>query len=399
VSGQGDSRRARVLLREALEALRRDPQRFFIARSREMMATSILADDPTMQIVLDAARLYGAADAIRETIGATLWQMDRDRHEPRIAQGIQRVGSHSFDAARAEGHEMSPDAAIEHALAVASSAGGTGGVDLMTQTGEYALLPENATIAPSRALVVNALGPVEVIVDGVPVTPKRWGYAKARELLLLLLIHRDGRTREQIGAALWPESSSARVRNSVHVTLHHLRRALGRPEWVRFDGERYRITPIDGARIVFDAGEFEGIVSGAMRAARRGTIDVDALRAAVNLYRGQFMDGEAAEDWYLDHHDRLARLHADALQMLGDAQLAAQRNDEAAELFERLVRQETLDEHAYRSLMTARARAGDRAGALREYRRLETTLHRDMDAAPHRESTALFQRIQRGEAI
>jgi len=257
----------------------------------------------------------------------------------------------------------------------------------------------DAVALPTRALIVNALGPLEVIVDGVPVPSKRWGYAKARELLLLLLTYRDGRTREQIGAALWPESSAARVRNSVHVTLHHLRRALGSPEWVRFDGERYRMTTVDGARIVFDAGEFEAIVSGAMRAARRGTMDIDALRAAIELYRGPFMDGEGAEDWYLDYHDRLARLHADALQMLGDAQLAAQRHDEAAETFERLIRQETLDEHAYRSLMTARARAGDRAGALREYRRLEATLHRDLDAAPQRESAALFHRIQRGEAI
>ncbi len=400
VSGQGDGQRARVLLREALEALRRDPQLFFIARSLEMMATSILADDPPMGIVLDAARLYGAADAIRESIGATMWQIDRDRHEPRIARATQRIGRDAFAAARAEGRELTPDAAIEHALGVASSAGDAGVVDAMTQTGEYELLPDSDAVAlPSRALLVNALGPLEVIVDGVPVTPKRWGYAKARELLLLLLTYRDGRTREQIGAALWPESSAARVRNSVHVTLHHLRRALGRPEWVRFDGERYRLTAIDGARIVFDAGEFEAIVSGAMRAARRGTIDIDGLRVAVDLYRGPFMDGEGAEDWYLDHHDRLARLHADALQMLGDAQLAAQRNDEAAELFERLVRQEMLDEHAYRSLMTARARAGDRAGALREYRRLEATLHRDLDAAPQRESAALFHRIQRGEPI
>lgn len=400
VSGQGDGYRARTLLREALEALRRDPQLFFVARSLEMTATSILADDPPMAIAVDAARLYGAADAIRESIGATMWAMDRERHEPCIVRAMQRIGADVFSAARAEGRELTPDAAIEHALTVASSAGGAGVIDVMTQTGEYQVLRGSDDVEPPcRTLVVNALGPLEVIVDGAPVTPKRWGYAKARELLLLLLVYRDGRTREQIGAALWPESSSARVRNSVHVTLHHLRRALGRPEWVRFDGERYRIAAIDGARLVFDAAEFEETVAAAMRTARRGTIDVDALHAAVERYRGPFMEGESAEDWYLQHHDRLARLHADALQMLGDARLAAERNDEATELFERLVRQEMLDEHAYRSLMTARARAGDRAGALREYRRLEAMLEREMDAAPQRESAALFQRLQRGEPI
>ena len=397
VSGQGDHRRARTLLREALHSLRRDPQLFFVARSLEMMATSILAADPPRQIVLDTARLYGAADAIRELIGATMWSMDRDRHAPRIARAEARVGGEAFAAARAEGRQLTPAAAIEHALVVAENAGDADAVDLMTQTGEFEILRAGDDGSSSRSgLRVNALGPLEVVVDGITVTQKQWGYAKARELLLLLLTHPEGRSREQIGAALWPEASAARVRNSVHVTLHHLRRALGRADWVRFDDRRYRLASVDGAPVVFDAGSFEDEATRIVRAARRGSVDVDALRAVVERYRGPFMDGESAEDWYLEHHDRLARLYAEALQLLGDALLAANRHEEAAEIFARLVRQEDLDEQASRSLMIARARAGDRAGAMREYRRLEDALRRELDAKPERASADLFQRIRRG---
>jgi DNA-binding SARP family transcriptional activator len=211
-----------------------------------------------------------------------------------------------------------------------------------------------------------------------------------------LFVHPDGRTREQIGAALWPEASAARVRNSVHVTLHHLRRALGRPEWVRFEDGRYRVVPLDGAPIVFDARSFEDDATKIMRGARRGSVDVEALCAVVDRYRGPFMDGESAEDWYLEQHDRLARLHADALRLLGGTLLAAGRHDEAGEIFERLVRTEDLDEQASRSLMTARAHAGDRTAAMREYRRLEAALRRELQAKPQRETAELFQRIQRG---
>jgi DNA-binding SARP family transcriptional activator len=397
VAGQGNGRRARTLLREALDALRRDPQLFFVARSLEMMATSILAAEPPPAAVLDVARLYGAADAIREMIGATMWQMDRDRHAPHIARAETLVGSATFGAARAEGRALTPTAAIDHAITVASNAGDADVIDAMTQTGEYEIV--RAEASSHCGLRLSALGPLEVVVDGLPIAQKRWGYAKARELLLLLLTYPDGRTREQIGAALWPDASAARVRNSVHVTLHHLRRALGRADWVRFDGDRYRVAPIDGAPVVFDVSEVEEELTRALRSSRRGQLDVAALRAAVKRYRGPFMDGESAEDWYLEHHDRLAQLHAEALQVLGDALLASKRHEEAAEVLSRLVRQEDLDERAYRALMTARARAGDRAGAMREYRRLEASLRRELDSAPERESAALFQRIQRGEAV
>lgn len=398
VAGQGDARRARTLLGEALDALRRDPQLFFVARSLEMMATSILVAEPSRAIVLEVARLYGAADAIREAIGATMWPMDRDRHAPRIAHAEAVVGRDAFAEARTGGRELTPSAAMDRALAIASEAGDADAVDLMTQTGEFEVVRPDAP-ATRCGLRVNALGPLEVLVDGAPVPQKRWGYARARELLVLLLSYPEGRTREQIGEALWPGASAARVRNSVHVTLHHLRRTLGRAEWVRFDGERYRVAAIDGAPIAFDAAEVEAELAKTMRSARNGAVDVDGLRRILDRYRGPFMDGESAGDWHLEHHDRLTRLYADALRLLGDALLAKGRYDEAADAFARLVRQEDLDEGAHRSLMTARARSGDRAGAMREYLRLETALRRELEAEPERASADLFHRIQRGELV
>ncbi len=399
VAEQGDMRRARTVLREALEALRRDPQLFFIARSLELMATSIIAGGPAGAIVLDAARLYGAADAIRESIGAAMWATDRPWHASHIDRARTLVGNDAFAAARADGRALSPQGAIALALEI-TVAGDSGVPDALTQTGEFEALRTADGIATSRrGLVVNALGPLEVTVDGVSVAQKRWGYAKARELLLFLLTHPEGRTREQIGAALWPDAPAARVRNNVHVTLHHLRRALGRADWVRFDGERYRIDAVDGAPIAFDASAVEEQLTRALRDAKRGVTDIDALRSIIARYRGALMEGESVEDWYLEHHDRLALLHAGGLQLLGSALLAESRNEEAAEILERLVRQEELDEEACRALMTARARAGDRTGAMREYRRLETRLLREVEAAPQLESADLFQRVQRGETI
>jgi DNA-binding SARP family transcriptional activator len=123
---------------------------------------------------------------------------------------------------------------------------------------------------------------------------------------------------------------------------------------------------------------------------------VDALESALASYGGHFLDGEPVADWHLEIRDRLARLHASALEALGNALLDLERPGDAALAFERLVQQEELHEAAYQSLMLCRAREGDQAGMIREYRRLQAMLRRELDAAPQAETMELFRRLQQG---
>ena len=81
-------------------------------------------------------------------------------------------------------------------------------------------------------LRVLALGPLQVFVDGPIDRVAAWGSARPRELLVFLLMHPEGRTKEQVGLAFWPDASPAQLRNSFHVTLHRLRKALGGAEWI-----------------------------------------------------------------------------------------------------------------------------------------------------------------------
>src|SRR5262249_39061930 len=161
-----------------------------------------------------------------------------------------------------------------------------------------------------------------------------------------------------------------------------------RAEWLRFDRDRYQITAGPGV-VEFDVMQFEAQVTDALRRGRRGSLSIDALRSALSLYRTAFADGEPYGDWHLEARDRLGRLHAAGLEAVGAALLEADRFDEAAAAFERLIRQEELHEDAYRSLMICRARAGDRTAAMREYRRLEAVFRKEMEDEPSPETAAL----------
>ena len=53
------------------------------------------------------------------------------------------------------------------------------------------------------------------------------------------------------------------------------------------------------------------------------------LERALARFRGDFLDGEPAGDWHLEHRDRLQRLFVDALMELGDLHLSEDRLQKA----------------------------------------------------------------------
>ncbi|HEX6201286.1 MAG TPA: bacterial transcriptional activator domain-containing protein, partial [Thermoanaerobaculia bacterium] len=59
---------------------------------------------------------------------------------------------------------------------------------------------------------------------------------------------------------------------------------------------------------------------------------------------------------------------------------------------------ELAEEH-HRGLMLCLARSGDRAGALRSYRRLVEVLERELDVEPEPETAELAEAIRRSEAV
>jgi DNA-binding SARP family transcriptional activator len=348
--------------------------------------------------VEDAAVLLGAGDAIRRSIASTPFKVDGEWIATHVAEGRAAIGAERFDRAMATGAAMSFTQAIDFALARPSreTSQHASGAPEARFTGEYAI-PTAAAVAAPSVLRVRALGGLAIERDGEPLPDTAWSYAKPRELLLFLLCHPEGRTREQVGLAMWPEASAAQLRNNFHVTLHHLRRVLGGPQWVRLEHGRYRLAP--DREVVFDAAAFERVATTALQLARRGAPATEQLRAAVALYGGDFLDGESMGDWHLERRDRLQRLHTDALLALGDALLRADAPAEAEPVLERLIRIEPLNEAGHRALMTCRARMGDQVGALRQYQHLTRILGAELGAKPSAESAALYHQLRQGYRV
>jgi DNA-binding SARP family transcriptional activator len=242
---------------------------------------------------------------------------------------------------------------------------------------------------------IFAFGRARVEREGVPIDSPDLIH-KSRELLYYLLSHPEGRTKEQIGLALWPEASASQLRSSFHDTVFRLRRALGGKEWVVFDKRRYTFGA--SGEYFYDVGSFEENVEAGRRlrgeAPRRA---IGHLREAEGLYGGDFLEGAAPSEWMLERQEELRRTYGQTLLLLGELLASEGRHEEAAEVYRKAISHDRFVEEAHRGLMRSYDSLGEPGGALRHYEELARMLQEQLGSSPSSETIALYESLRSGE--
>jgi DNA-binding SARP family transcriptional activator len=250
------------------------------------------------------------------------------------------------------------------------------------------------SLAPAtEMLYLNAFGPMHVQKGEQVLTA--WPYARVKELLFYLVSYQP-RTKAQIGLGLWPDASTAQLRNSLGTTLYHLRRVLGNPEWILFEEDQYHFNRTLPYR--FDVEVFESNLAEARRLQRTAPEQATTLlQEAIQLYQGDFLEDCIEGKWFLLQREELWRKYLDALLDLGALLFSQGRYNGAADTYRRAIEKENILESAHRELMRCYARLGERGRALRQYQALQHIMQIEFGSAPAPESVALYERLKRGE--
>jgi predicted ATPase/two-component SAPR family response regulator len=370
---RGDHDRAEALIKESLFLLRELGDKLYTSRGLECLAAVVSMRGDHGR----AARLFGAGEALREAIGASV-PFHLVDYDGAIAGARDTLGEEAFTTAWAQGREMTMEQAVAYALDEPSA------VEAKTS-------PE--------LLRIFALGPGQVERAGRALAPSEWTYAKSRELLFYLLGHASC-TKEQIGLALWPEASPSQLRSGFHRTLHHLRRALGRPEWISFENGRYSFNR--SLDYWFDVEAFESELAEARRhGAGAPERAIRHLEEAIDLYKGDFLEELAVTEgeWALERQEELRRLYGEALLDRGGLLSEEGRYAEAAEAYRKAIAQDELLEAAHRELMRCQSRMGELSQALRHYQALVELLREELGSPPAPETAELHRSLLRGEEV
>jgi DNA-binding SARP family transcriptional activator len=128
----------------------------------------------------------------------------------------------------------------------------------------------------------------------------------------------------------------------------------------------------------------------------------EAVTEAINLYRGDLLEGFALrdsiefEEWIEPQAELLRRSLLRALEQLTRRQAADGRFEAAAATASSWLLRDPLNEAAYRWLMQFAAWRGDRSDALSRYRECVRLLDAELGVTPLPETTELYLSIRAG---
>ena len=252
------------------------------------------------------------------------------------------------------------------------------------------------TIHPGFQLRVQTLGSFQVQRGSEGISSNGWRRESARQLFQLLITYRHAPLdRDQICEYLWPEADPATAQRNFKIALNALYQVL-EPErgpgsesaFVLREGSTYSLRP--NADLWLDADQFMNAARGA------GNSDVYLLQQAIDSYRGEYLPETLYETWAAEERERLASLFLESADRLAELLLQQNKYAEVIDLCQRVLQQDNCWERAYRHLMAAYDRLGDRGQVGRTYQRCMQVLREELDLSPAPETQELYEKLVGG---
>ncbi len=227
-------------------------------------------------------------------------------------------------------------------------------------------------------LYIRLLGDFSLTYDAEPVTSLNT--PRLHSLLAYLVLHRDApQLRQHLAFLFWPDTSEAQARTNLRQLLHQLRQALPNADAFLYTDASTVYWRSD-AQFQLDVAAFEYALAQA-EAATYAASQRAALERATQLYGANLLPS-CYDDWIIPDREQLHLRHQHARAQLIQI-LEAQRDYSAAiQHAQRLIRDDPINEAAYRDLMRLLALNNDRAGALRIYHTCVTALQRELGVEP-----------------
>jgi DNA-binding SARP family transcriptional activator len=212
-------------------------------------------------------------------------------------------------------------------------------------------------------------------------------------LLGYLIAHHDvPQSRDKLVDLLWPDLLPRQGRRMLSDTLWRARRLLTAP------GQDEPATlSIAGDAVTFraDASTWVDIIAFEqyLLPLRNATQDdVESLRAAVELYRGDFLE-DCYDDWALYERERLREQYLSALQRLLAQDQERRAYDLALQSALRLAQADPLREEVHRALMRLYYLLGREGDALRAFEHCRAVLEAELGIEPEAETLSLYEEL------
>jgi DNA-binding SARP family transcriptional activator len=229
-------------------------------------------------------------------------------------------------------------------------------------------------------LEVRLLGRFAVLRNGVEVPPAAFGGRKARRLLRLLALERDGfASHDRLADALWGERPPADPAGNLSVLVTRVRSALGDPSSIVSAAGGYRLS----VECVVDLDEVSDTVERA-----RALLPSDpaaaltAFRTALTRWSEDVLAEDLDEPWAQAHRTIWLRRRQEALEDAAEAAIEAHEPTLALEWAEAAMAADPFRERGHLTAARAYAASGATAAALEVLARFTRRLADELGLDP-----------------
>lgn len=244
----------------------------------------------------------------------------------------------------------------------------------------------------SDLLEIRALGGLTIERNGQPVM----GFVSqtAEALLVYLACTGQPHRREVLAEFLWPYRERDQARANLRTVLANLREIVG----PFVDIARDAVAMNAQSRYRLDVADFETCL------AQAGEQTATALATALELYRGEFLQGVYVEStdfeaWAALERERLRLAAMEGLDRLITAYTGQGDYRRGITAATRLLQMDRAREQTHCQLMRLLALSGQRGKALEQYGICRTALAEEHGIEPEPETTALYEHIRSGKPL
>ncbi len=254
-------------------------------------------------------------------------------------------------------------------------------------------------------LEVRCLGMLSVSASGRSI--QRWRSNRAKAIFALLIRQpQTSVTRDVLMDNIWPDHDPKSAANNLRLAMYDLRKTLN--HFLDLDESFLSILHIHGGYMinlviepVIDTQEFERRWEQGKALERTGQTAgaIAKYKEADLLYRGDYLEDELYTEWTISRREALKDTYLMILNKLADYCLNSGDYEGCVGYCQKTLSKDPSREDIYRKLMISYGRLGQRNRALQWYESCQKVLMTELGASPDRETTALYERLQKYESV
>ena len=247
---------------------------------------------------------------------------------------------------------------------------------------------------------VNLLGGVSVASDGVTVSGMALGGRRARVALAALALSGNQLTGGQLAALVWADQPPATWQVALRGIIGGLRAACAPAGGA---GQHLIVTAPLGYRLADGVEVDVAMAADELRQAEdmisqgRHQAVIEHAEPVARLSGGQLLPDEDGA-WLSPHRQAVDALARQAMELVVSAAGALGDHDRAIGAARRAIAADQLDERAYRALIVALDRAGDRSGAVRAFEQCRAVFAEHLGVGPSADTIDVYLAALRDRA-